>query len=104
MTAERRQLHQYPVIVVVWAMPGCGHCEEYTPRFRAIAAEQDCIPSAVINCEDVDPRWLEHYEVVPVPCTMVLRYGRVTARRDQPVPDQGIRHLFGLAAFGNPCD
>jgi thioredoxin-like negative regulator of GroEL len=98
------KLDQYPVIVIVWAMPGCDNCEEYAPRFRAIAAEfEGCVPAAVINCEDVDQGWLQHYGVHQVPSTMVVRRGRVTARRDEAVTDQQIRHIFGLAKLGLGC-
>ena len=99
------QLHEYPVIVVVFGMPECEMCKEYAPRFRKVAAEYvGCIPSAVIDSETVDEYWLKYYQVKHVPATMVMRKGVVTARRNASVSDDTIRHMFRLAAVGRECD
>jgi thioredoxin-like negative regulator of GroEL len=99
------KLHEYPVIVVVFGMPDCPMCQEYSPRFSAVAERYvGCVPSAMINTETVDEAWLKHYKVVHVPATMVIRYGVVTARRNSAVDDKTIQHLFALATMGRECE
>lgn len=101
----KRLLHEYPVIVVVWGMDGCPMCKEYIPRFRrAAAAHAGCVPAAVFDTAEIDDHWIRMYGVVHVPCTMVLRYGRITARRDQAIEDRTIGHLFYLASVGQECE
>lgn len=98
------KLHEYPVIVVVWGMDGCPMCKEYIPRFRQVAERYaGCVPAGVFDTEEVDDHWIRMFEVEHVPCTMVLRYGRVTARRNQAVEDRTIEHLFYLASQGQEC-
>lgn len=98
------KLHEYPVIVVVWGMPDCPACKEYTPRFKAIAERYEgCVPAAMFDTESVDGYWIDHFRVVHIPCTMVLRHGQVTARRDRPIEDRTIQHLFDLAMIGQEC-
>lgn len=99
------KLHEYPVIVVVWGLADCPACKEYMPRFRAVAERYEgCIPAATFDTETVDGYWIDRYSIVHVPCTMVLRYGQVTARRDRPIEDRTIEHLFYLAAIGAECE
>ncbi len=98
------KLHEYPVIVIVWAQDGCEMCKEYVPRFRRVAEMYaGCVPAAVFDVETVDDAWLAHFHVHHVPTTMVVRYGRITARRDAFIDDTTIVHLFGLASIGQEC-
>lgn len=65
------------VLVIVVSQEGCGHCEEYMPRFvRIAAAYPDVAMMAMDANDDRDEaqRWMEQFKVESTPTTYVLRH------------------------------
>lgn len=68
-----------PVIVMVVSQEGCGACEEYLPRFAAIAAPYAQQGLAIIHLDAADDRpeaqaWMDQVKVESTPTTYVLRH------------------------------
>ena len=90
------------VIVVVFAMKGCEHCEEYVPRFQKIAAAYKAkFPVLILDAATKDAetqRFATQIGVGPVPVTAVLRRGPGIYKVVGSVTDAEIRQILDLAS------
>jgi thiol-disulfide isomerase/thioredoxin len=77
---DLRDLRGKNVVVLVFAMPGCEHCEEFLPRFAPKA--QPYINQGVpifyydLASEDASVQSIaDRYEIMAAPTTLVLKRG-----------------------------
>lgn len=98
------KLVDYPLLIIVWGQEGCPACEEYTPRFRRIAAQYArCVPAVVVDAGRFD-RASDHYRIRATPTTMISRFGRRSLYSiEGSAPDQQIENLFQFAMRGLDC-
>jgi thioredoxin 2 len=74
-----------PVVVDLWA-PWCGPCRLVSPALERIATDlADRIKLVKVNV-DTSPRLQQRFAVQAIPTLLVLRHGRVTARRTGAAP------------------
>jgi len=91
-------LSQARAIVVVFSQAGCPACDEYIPRFQAIAAAQP-IPWRVIDVGHRDAEDIsDNYGIEATPTTMVLKKPTGAAKAEGALDDATIQQLFALAA------
>jgi len=93
-----------PVLVVAFGQPGCGHCEEFLPRFRTVAGRYArCVPAAVFDALWFKYDYLQAIGVTTTPSVVVFRHGRPTTRPIGHVSDAEIEALFQRSAHGLEC-
>lgn len=108
-------------MLIVFAMPGCGACEDYKPRFEhqvnawighgqpmfwyksgAIPPRQ--IPVLMLNAASQDPSVVslaEQYEISAVPSTLLLTQNRRPVKLEGTLDDQQIHELLASAVYAN---
>jgi len=98
------KLIDYPLLIVVWGQEGCPACEEFTPRFRRIAAKYArCVPAVVVDAERFDSA-ANHYRIRATPTTMISRFGRRSLYSiEGTAPDDQVEALFQFAMHGMDC-
>jgi thioredoxin 2 len=74
-----------PVVVDLWA-PWCGPCRLVSPALEKVATDlADRIKLVKVNVDN-SPRLQQRFAVQAIPTLLVLRHGRVTARRSGAAP------------------
>jgi thiol-disulfide isomerase/thioredoxin len=91
------------VLVAVFVQEGCGACEEFLPRFRALADryQRAGMPIVVYDAAAQDPElvaWMDGYGVSATPTVLVLRRGPGWARYEGALPDKEIEDVL-LGAY-----
>lgn len=92
------RLTDYDLSVLVFHAQGCGHCEEYVPRLRAVA-EGQCVPTVLVDIGTA-PVLANALGVEYTPTTVAVhnREGVVEpvrgARLDGAVPDREIQAFY----------
>ena len=88
-----------PVVVDLWA-PWCGPCRLVSPALEKVATDlADRIKLVKVNV-DTSPRLQQRFAVQAIPTLLVLRHGRVTARRSGAAPTAELR-AWVEAAIGS---
>jgi thiol-disulfide isomerase/thioredoxin len=67
---------QAPVLVIVVSQPGCGHCEDYLPKFQRVAARYPELAMVHLNAADARPEmqaWMEQWKLESTPTTFIMR-------------------------------
>lgn len=90
------------VVVIVFAMPGCGACEEFLPRFAKLAApyRRKGLPVFVFDAASPDPglqAFADQYKVSGTPTTLVLPRGQGVIRREGALDDAESQLLLDRA-------
>jgi thioredoxin 2 len=79
-----------PVVVDLWA-PWCGPCRLVSPALEQVATDlADRIKLVKVNV-DTSPKLQQRFAVQAIPTLLVLRHGRVTARRSGAAPAAELR-------------
>lgn len=92
------RLSEHPLSVLVFHAAGCGHCDEYLPRIKAIAPEQ-CIPTFLLDIR-MNGALADALGVQYTPTTVAVRTvgGKVVpvtgATLDGAVPDEQVRAFY----------
>lgn len=99
-------LSKFKIVIVIFAQPGCGACEDYLPRFKALAAPyESCLPVVVLDVNDQKFAWLaDRHKVEYTPTTLVLRKPRGAIKIDGSVDDGKIQEILHTAVKGLSCD
>jgi thioredoxin 2 len=87
------------VVVDLWA-PWCGPCRLVSPALEQIATDLAGRIKLVKVNVDISPKLQERFAVQAIPTLMVLRHGRVTARRAGAAPAVDLR-AWVEAAIGS---
>lgn len=109
-------LSNHKVLIAVFAMPDCGHCEEYLPRFTKKVKElghpfliytagSDVPPGVIpvlvynvaVNNVDVQ-RFADRFQISATPTTLVLRNPIGTFKAEGALDNRQIEALLGLAS------
>lgn len=88
-------LADYPLVAVVVHQEGCGHCEEYLPRVRALAASA-CLPIVLVDGGQ-NRSVAAALQVEMTPTTIVLRSGHPVARGEGAISDEQFTAMIGQA-------
>lgn len=72
-------LDEYPVLVLLFGMDGCGACDEFLPLFRAASARHRSVPAYAIDCERL-PDVADRFDVTSTPTIFLLSRGRTLRR------------------------
>ena len=98
-------IHSSRYVVVVFAMKGCGACEEFLPRFRRIAAKyRRCVP--VMHFDAAAPGHqavADHYGVTHTPTVVLVRRPQGKLQWNGGLDDHEIENIFAIAARGQAC-
>lgn len=92
-----------PVLVIVVSQDGCGHCEEYLPRFERVAAQYPELAMMHLDANDSRPEmvsWMEQFRLESTPTTYVMRHasrGGGAWRVEGAVDDQTIARTLDFA-------
>ena len=93
-------LNRSPIVVVVFTLKGCGHCEIYRPKFTKVAAPYaDYVP--IVMADGNDPRFQDlanRLNVQGVPATFLLRKPAGMIKLEGDVPEAQIKWLLNIAA------
>lgn len=97
-----------PVAVIAFGQQGCGHCHDFEPRFRAIAAKYErCVPSFFIDCDQDKTTFqvAQQLGIQSTPTTMIVREGVIHGRKLHGVlTDEAIERIFQRAMRGLSCE
>ena len=86
-------------MVDLWA-PWCGPCRLVSPALEQVATDlADRIKLVKVNV-DTSPKLQQRFAVQAIPTLLVLRHGRVTARRSGAAPAAELR-TWVEAAIGS---
>lgn len=87
-------------VVVVFAQEGCPACEEYVPRFQAVAAQYSAqVPSAIVDASDKRYEQIaDTFQINATPTTLVLRKPTGAIKAEGSLPNTEISKLFAVAA------
>jgi thioredoxin 2 len=85
-----------PVIVDLWA-PWCGPCRTVSPALEQLARDLAGQVKLVKVNVDVSPRLSQRFGAQAIPTLLVLRGGRVVARRTGAAPLAALRAWVGNA-------
>lgn len=92
-----------PVLVVVVTQEGCGHCDEYLPRFQHIAGAYSDVAILHLDANDSRPEmsgWMEQSHLESTPTTYVMRHpmrGGGVWRTEGAVDDATILNILNFA-------
>ena len=86
-------------VVIVFTLPGCGHCSEFLPRFKARAARVvGQVPIHVVNADAPQHTALaERLGVTATPAMYVLRHPTGMLKLEGAVTDAEIDALLSVA-------
>lgn len=90
-------------VLVFHQAESCGHCKEYLPRFRKLAAPyKDRVDIRSINLNRADKATQDagvKFKIRAVPTTIVLGASdKVLRRKEGNIPDAEIAKLLALAS------
>lgn len=108
-------------MVIVFAMPGCGACEDYKPRFergvnhfikhgapmywyRSGAVPHGVIPVLMLNAASTDPQIVElaeQYAISAVPATLLLTHNAKPIKIEGAMADPDVHELLSSAMLAN---
>ena len=88
-----------PVVVDLWA-PWCGPCRLVSPALEQVATDLAGRIKLVKVNVDISPKLQQRFAVQAIPTLLVLRHGRVTARRAGAAPAVDLR-AWAEAAIGS---
>lgn len=88
-------LAAYPLVAVVVHQEGCGHCEEYLPRVRALAGRA-CLPLVLVDGGQ-NRSVAAALQVQVTPTTVILRSGRPVTRAEGAITDDQLTGLLSQA-------
>lgn len=102
MANDLRDLSNKNVVVMVFAMEGCGHCEEFLPRFWPKAEKYLAMgmPVFCYNLASEDPSIqaiATRYEIDSAPTTIVLKRGTGALKLSGGYNDETIDRVLGRA-------
>lgn len=96
--ASRPELAEAPpddVIVAVFHQDDCGHCEEYIPRFEAVAGKFPDVSYVLANIDSKQgAAYVEKFGVRLTPTTMILRKGGKSEMHEGQLSDLAIEIIF----------
>lgn len=94
-----------PVVVIAFGMSGCGHCDEYEPRFRSIAQRYAaCVPAFFVDCT-VHEAVADALGIRETPTTVIARYGQVAGKKLKgALSNEQIEKVFSRAMRGLTCE
>lgn len=93
-------LSAHPAIVVVIHREGCGACQEFVPRARAIAARwASCCPTVFLD-SDENRDWCDRVQIQYTPTLLALRHGRIVRRHEGLVPDEAVESAYAELVTG----
>jgi thiol-disulfide isomerase/thioredoxin len=83
-------------IIIVFAMDGCGHCDEFKPRFRRIARSYPDVGALVVDANEGEANALaQKYGIDGTPTMLIMRKGTAqTYKVDGAVSDAAIHNAF----------
>jgi thioredoxin-like negative regulator of GroEL len=99
------RIQEMPVAILVWTQEGCPACEDFMPKFLAIAEEySNCLPIIIADVAKF-PGAADVFRVQSTPSTMITRYGRrgFAGFIEGDAPEERIRRLFAAAGNGLDC-
>jgi thioredoxin-like negative regulator of GroEL len=85
-----------PVLVILFGMPGCEHCDAFVPRFRAAAARHPEVTAYAVD-SSVQEDAANRYKVRVLPTTVVLSFGRQVERIEGAKSEREAERLFAAA-------
>lgn len=108
-------------LVLVFAMPGCGACEDYIPRltrlvkgfqaykvpfvlYTAGEIPRGAIPVLIYNAAETDPgvqALADQYKIEGLPTTILLTRTTHPARLEGAISDEQIHEVLTAAAIAN---
>ena len=97
-----------PVLVLLVTQPGCGHCEEFMPRFRRVASAYPDLAMMHLDASDQRPEvqdWMDQFHLESTPTVFVLRHAALGGgawRVEGAVPDAQIAHTLEFARRMRP--
>lgn len=87
-------------VIVVFAMKDCPACEEYMPRFQAVANQfAGRVPYQVLDANAPSAQAVaDRFKIEATPTTMVLRRPTGAIKAEGSLSDADILRLFNIAA------
>ena len=99
------KIWEMPVAIIVFIQDGCPACEEYMPKFLAVAEQyKGCLP-VIIADVNMFPGAADVWRIQSTPTTLIARYGNrgFAGFIDGDGSEDRIRSLFSAAANGMDC-
>lgn len=89
-------LADYPLALVCWHQPGCGHCEEFLPVLARTAPEYPHVVTLSVDASR-NERLADAFDVRSTPTVTLLAHGRTVARSDGAPSEDELRAMYARA-------